>query len=78
MVLHQLLHIGLSPHQCLDTGQSLRSPTEGWRALVGSTRRSPSVSITEEYIPGLQGEIGEKLVKTFKQILQLVKYYYMC
>ncbi len=72
MILHQLLHIGLSPHQCLDTGQSLRSPIERWRALVGRTRRSPSVSVTEKYIPGLQGEIGErmKLLNTFKQILQ--------
>jgi len=60
MILDQFLQIGLSPHQGLDPGQSLR-PADGGGALIGRTRRSPCVSVTEKYIPGLQEETGKRI-----------------
>lgn len=54
MILHQFPHIEMSSHESLDSDQTLRHPTEWWRALVGCTRWSSSVCIPEKDIPGLK------------------------
>lgn len=51
MVLHQLLHVGLSSHQ---RGE-LRSSRQSQRRLVGGARRSTGVGVPEEHVPGLAG-----------------------
>lgn len=51
MILHQLLHVGLSSHQ---RGE-LRSSRQSQRRLVGGARRSTGVGVPEEHVPGLAG-----------------------
>lgn len=51
MILHQLLHVGLSSHQ---RGE-LRSSRQSQRRLVGGARRSTGIGVPEEHVPGLAG-----------------------
>lgn len=50
VILHQLLHVGLSS----DQRGELRSGRQTQRRLVGSTGRSAGISVPEKYIPRLE------------------------
>lgn len=50
VILHQLLHIGLSPRQRL----GLRETGQAQRALVGHAWGSTCIGIAEENVPRLQ------------------------
>lgn len=52
VILHQLLHVGLSS----DQRGRLRSSRQTQRRLVGGAGRSTGVSVSEKYIPGLEEE----------------------
>lgn len=49
VILHQLLHVGLSPHQ----GGQLGGRRQAQRRLVGGARRSARVGVPEKHVPGL-------------------------
>lgn len=73
MIRHQLLDIGLSPPECLDTGQSLGRLEEGRGALVSSPRWNPGVDVTEKYIPRLQERENQDLTKVLQKDVEQVE-----
>ena len=50
MILHQLLHVGLSS----DHRGELRSCRQTQRRLIGGARRSAGVRVPEEHVPRLE------------------------
>lgn len=57
VILHQLLHVGLSSNQ---RGE-LRSLSQTQRRLVGGTRGGAGVGVPEEDVPGLGEGKGERM-----------------
>lgn len=67
MIRHQLLDVGLNPHEGLDSGLSLRRLEKGWGALIGSPGGNPGINVTKEYIPRLwERKHTEELIKVLE------------
>lgn len=60
MVLHQLLHVGLSSNQRLGLRQLGQAHAQRRRTLVGGARGSPGISVPEENVPRLERRQKEK------------------